>query len=224
MGSTDGIERNHRTDVEERYGIGMNIGQKILLIVGAAFAAIGGVLTVTFAGIGMTFREMRAFLAIPVFFLVLGLCFIAAVLIGVYKKSVIVKKGTRYPAKIYSYTENTAYIVNGRFTVNVIVHYFDKNQIEREVVIPTAFEKGSSSYPIGMTMDIYEYRGKYGWDPKSVRNEILPGEQELMDDKPVNPSKLRMTAVQCPNCGASYQAAAGYTGRCPYCGSYHNVE
>ena len=33
-----------------------------------------------------------------------------------------------------------------------------------------------------------------------------------------------MTAVQCPNCGASYQAAAGYTGRCPYCGSYHNVE
>ena len=74
------------------------------------------------------------------------------------------------------------------------------------------------------TMDIYEYQGKYGWDPDSVRDEILSGEQELMDDKPVDPSKLRMTAVQCPNCGASYQAAAGYTGRCPYCGSYHNVE
>ena len=53
---------------------------------------------------------------------------------------------------------------------------------------------------------------------------MLSGEQELMDDKPVDPSKLRMNAVQCPNCGASYQAAAGYTGRCPYCGSYHNVE
>ena len=92
-------------------------------------------------------------------------------------------------------------MVNGRFPVNVIVHYFDKNQIEREAVIPTAFEKGASTYPIGMTMDIYEYQGKY-----------------------VDPSKLRMTAVQCPNCGASYQAAAGYTGRCPYCGSYHNVE
>ena len=98
------------------------------------------------------------------------------------------------------------------------------NKIEREAVIPTAFEKGASTYPIGMTMDIYEYQGKYGWDPDSVRDEILPGEQELMDDKPVDPSKLRMTAVQCPNCGASYQAAAGYTGRCPYCGSYHNVE
>ena len=120
--------------------------------------------------------------------------------------------------------KNTAYMVNGRFPVNVIVHYFDKNQIEREAVIPTAFEKGASTYPIGMTMDIYEYQGKYGWDPDSVRDEILSGEQELMDDKPVDPSKLRMTAVQCPNCGASYQAAAGYTGRCPYCGSYHNVE
>ena len=115
-------------------------------------------------------------------------------------------------------------MVNGRFPVNVIVHYFDKNQIEREAVIPTAFEKGASTYPIGMTMDIYEYQGKYGWDPDSVRDEILSGEQELMDDKPVDPYKLRMTAVQCPNCGASYQAAAGYTGRCPYCGSYHNVE
>ena len=75
-------------------------------------------------------------------------------------------------------------MVNGRFPVNVIVHYFDKNQIEREAVIPTAFEKGASTYPIGMTMDIYEYQGKYGWDPDSVRDEILPGEQELMDDKP----------------------------------------
>lgn len=202
----------------------MNMGQKILLIVGGAFAAIGAVLTVVFGSVGMVFLPMRAFLALPLFFVILGICFIAAVLIGQHKKTVIEKKGTRYAAKIYSYTENTAYTVNGRFPVNVIVHYFDKNQIEREAVIPTAFEKGSGAYPIGMTMDIYEYQGRYGFDPGSVRDEILPGEQELMDDKPVDPSKLRMTAAQCPNCGASYQAAAGYTGRCPYCGSYHDVE
>ena len=183
----------------------MNMAQKVLLIIGGAFAGIGAVLTMIFGSIGMVFRPMRAFLALPLFFLIL-------------------KNGIRYAAKIYGYVENTAYMVNGRFPVNVIVHYFDKNQIEREAVIPTAFEKGASTYPIGMTMDIYEYQGKYGWDPDSVRDEILPGEQELMDDKPVDPSKLRMTAVQCPNCGASYQAAAGYTGRCPYCGSYHNVE
>ena len=122
----------------------MNMAQKILLIVGGAFAGIGAVLTVIFGSVSMVFGPMRAFLALPLFFMILGVCFIAAVLIGQYKKSVIVKKGTRYAAKIYGYTENTAYMVNGRFPVNVIVHYFDKNQIERETVIPTAFEKGSA--------------------------------------------------------------------------------
>lgn len=202
----------------------MNMAQKILLIIGGTFAGIGAVLTVIFGSVCMVFRPLRAFLTLPLFFVILGICFIAAVLIGQRKNSIIVKKGTRYVAKIYSYTENTAYTLNGSFPVNLIVHYFDKNQIEREAVIPTAFEKGSAVYPIGMTIDIYEYQGKYGWDPDSVRDEVLPGERELMDDKPVDPSRLRMTAVQCPNCGASYQAAAGYTGHCPYCGSYHNVE
>lgn len=200
------------------------MAQKILLIMGAAFAAVGIMVAAVFASVGMASGGMGAFLLLPVFFVVLGICFIAAVLSGMHKKSIIVKKGTRYAAKIYSYTENTAYTVNGRFPVNVVVRYFDRNQIIRETVIPTAFEKGSGDYPIGMTIDIYEYQGKYGFDPKSVRNETLSGEQELMDDKPVDPSKLRMKAVQCPNCGASYQAAAGYTGKCPYCGSYYNVE
>ena len=153
----------------------MNMAQKVLLIIGGAFAGIGAVLTMIFGSIGMVFRPMRAFLALPLFFLILGICFIAAVLFGQHKKSLIVKNGIRYAAKIYGYVENTAYMVNGRFPVNVIVHYFDKNQIEREAVIPTAFEKGASTYPIGMTMDIYEYQGKYGWDPDSVRDEILPG-------------------------------------------------
>lgn len=204
----------------------MNMAQKILLIIGIVFAAVGAMVAVVFvfAGIGMAFQEMGVFLVLPLFFIVLGVCFIAAVLTGMHKKSVIVKKGTRYAAKIYSYTENTAYTVNGRFPVNVVVRFFDRNQVRREAVIPTAFEKGAGAYPIGMTMDIYEYQGKYGWDSQSVRDEILPGEQELMDDKPVDTSKLRMKAVQCPNCGASYQAAAGYTGKCPYCGSYYNVE
>ena len=150
----------------------MNMAQKVLLIIGGAFAGIGAVLTMIFGGIGMVFRPMRAFLALPLFFLILGICFIAAVLFGQHKKSLIVKNGIRYAAKIYGYVENTAYMVNGRFPVNVIVHYFDKNQIEREAVIPTAFEKGASTYPIGMTMDIYEYQGKYGWGPDSVRGSF----------------------------------------------------
>ena len=204
----------------------MNMVQKILLIVGGAFAGIGAVLTMIFGSIGMVFRPMSAFLALPLFFLILGICFIAAVLFGQHKKSLIVKNGIRYAAKIYGYVENTAYMVNGRFPVNVIVHYFDKNQIEREAVIPTAFEKGASTYPIGMTMDIYEYQGKYGWDPDSVREQIRTeiARIEAGIRWTGGRKKLRLTIGGPPNCGASYQAAAGYTGRCPYCGSYHNVE
>ena len=70
---------------------------------------------------------------------------------------------------------------------------------------------------------IFEYQGKYEYDPSSVRYEILPGEQELMDNKPVDPSQLHMIAVTCPNCGASYKKAAGYAEKCPYCVSYQNT-
>lgn len=45
----------------------MNMVQKILLIVGGAFAGIGAVLTMIFGSIGMVFRPMSAFLALPLF-------------------------------------------------------------------------------------------------------------------------------------------------------------
>lgn len=45
----------------------MNMAQKILLIIGGAFAGIGAVLTMIFGSIGMVFRPMRAFLALPLF-------------------------------------------------------------------------------------------------------------------------------------------------------------
>lgn len=68
----------------------MNMAQKVLLIIGGAFAGIGAVLTMIFGSIGMVFRPMRAFLALPLFFLILGICFIAAVLFGQQdRKSVV---------------------------------------------------------------------------------------------------------------------------------------
>ena len=39
----------------------MNMAQKVLLIIGGAFAGIGAVLTMIFGGIGMVFRPMRHF-------------------------------------------------------------------------------------------------------------------------------------------------------------------
>ncbi len=194
--------------------------QKILVIMGAAYIAIGGFVSVVLAVIGVSW----VFVAIPIFFAVLGISFILGVVVSISGRKKIVKKGHRYAAKIYSYVDNTTYTVNGQFTVNIKVHYFDKNHVEREAIIPTAFEKGSGIYPIGMTIDIFEYQGRFDFDSSSVRNETLPDEAELMDDKPVSPEQLRLIAVSCPNCGSNFQAAAGYSSKCPYCGGYVNTD
>ena len=115
-------------------------------------------------------------------------------------------------------------MVNGRFPLNVKVHYFDNYGIEREVILPTSISGGADSmFPIGMTIDIYEYNGQYTYDPASVRGERLRREEELMDNKPIDPEQLHLIAVRCSNCGASYKAATGYASRCPYCGGYQNV-
>lgn len=196
----------------------MGFVQKIMLFMGVIYVLIGGVVGIFFvvAGSGI-------FVLIPLIFVVLGLGFILGVWKSVAKKKEIITKGKKYTGKIYGYVENTSYTVNDRYTINVKVRYFDENRIEREAVLPTGTSDGNSQYPVGMTIDFFEYKGKYCFDEKSVRNEILSGEAELMDNKPLEPDKITVVAVECPNCGASFRAMKGYTERCPYCGSYHNV-
>ena len=46
----------------------MNEAQKILMIVGAAFAGVGTVITIVFAGVGMG----GVFLTLPIFFILLN--------------------------------------------------------------------------------------------------------------------------------------------------------
>lgn len=197
----------------------MNTAQKILTIMGLGYVGLGGVISIVFISIG----GMGPFVLIPLLFVVLGAAFIIGVYITIANKKKIAKLGKKYSAKIYGYVENTSYTVNGAYTMNTKVHFFDDNGIEREVILPTSFSRGSDTYPIGMTIDIFEYNGKYSYDPKSVRDEILPREYELMDDKPVEPEKTSLTSVICNCCGASYQAAKGYSNKCPYCGNYHNA-
>lgn len=199
----------------------MNSAQKICMIVGAGFAGIGLFMTVLFM---FAFDEVGVFLLIPLMFVVIGLCFIVTILVMLHNKKMICVHGKKYAAKIYSYVQNTSYMVNGQFTWNVKVHYFDSYGIEREVILPTSISRGADSmFPIGMTIDIYEYKGKYSYDPASVRGERLRREEELMDNKPIDPEQLHLIAVRCSNCGASYKAATGYASRCPYCGGYQNV-
>lgn len=198
----------------------MKMAQLIIGGMGAFYIILGGGIAITFLATGLPMNAV----AIPMLFVVLGICFLIGCAIPSIRRNAVIKKGTRYAAKIYSYVDNTSYTVNGKFTSNAKVHYFDQNGIEREAIIPTAFSKGSNGmYPIGMTIDIYEYNGRYGFDPKSVRNERLPREAELMDDKPINPEEMTIVAHECENCGATFEALAGYSNKCPYCGSYLNV-
>lgn len=197
----------------------MNIAQKILLIMGFGYIAIGSVVAFAFVGSG----QAGSFIMIPLLFVALGIAFAVGVFFSIAKKKKISRLGKRYAAKIYGYVDNTSYRVNGAYTVNTKVHYFDESGTEREAIIPTSFARGSNMYPIGMTIDIFEYQGKYDFDPKSVRNEILPREYELMDDKPLEPEKAAIVSVSCQSCGATYEAASGYSNKCPYCGSYHNA-
>lgn len=196
--------------------------QVVFLILGASFAGIGTMIAVIFL-FAFGVNDGLAFIMIPLFFVIIGLCFIGAVINSKLKEKRIISKGKKYSGKIYGYVDNTSYTVNGQFTVDTKVHYFDENGTEREAVIPTGFSKGSNGYPIGMTIDIYEYNGKYNYDSKSVRNEILARENELMDDKPVDPLLINIIAVKCPNCGASFEAAYGYSNKCPYCDGYINA-
>lgn len=202
----------------------MNAAHKIVVLVGSIFLAIGVLVGIIFAVVAGSGNFQAGMLALPGGFILIGGGMDIVVAILVHNKKEIVKKGVRYPAKIYGYTENTSVVVNNTYLMDTIVHYFDAYHVEREAVIPTGFTRGAGMYPIGLTIDIFEYNGKYGYDPASVRDEKLPGEEELMDDKPVAPDKLRLVAVRCPNCGSNFRAASGYASKCPYCGSYLNIQ
>ena len=202
----------------------MNAAHKIVVLVGSIFLAVGVFVGIIFAIVAEPGKFPLAMLSLPGGFLLIGGGMDIVVAILVHNKKMIVKKGVRYPAKIYGYTENTSVKVNNTYMMDTIVHYFDSYYVEREAIIPTGFTRGAGMYPIGLTIDIFEYNGKYGYDPDSVRDERLPGEEELMDDKPVAPDQLRLVAVRCPNCGSSFRAATGYSSKCPYCGNYLNVN
>lgn len=192
----------------------------ILGCMGAFYIVLGG-------GIALVFYlvdGMSIGVIIPLIFVIIGIGMLIGITIPSIKKSAIKRNGTKYSGKIYGYVNNTSFMLNGAYTLNTKVHYFDNKGIEREAILPTSFAKGSNQYPIGMTIDIYEYQGKYGYDPKSVRNQILPREEELMDNKPIDMNSVQTLAVTCPNCSASFHAAIGYANNCPYCGSAINPK
>ncbi len=187
---------------------------KILILVGAIFALVGAMLTFIF----LVNRDVFGLWALfPLFFVVLGLCFIIPGIIDVTRTRKIIKNGKRIPAKICGYVEDKSVVINGGYAVNTVVRYFDNYRRVKETVIETGFQHGSNAYPIGMTVDLYEYDGKISWNRDSVRQETLFDERELMDGFEDN-SDGEVIAVECPKCGASFCATKGFANMCPYCG------
>ncbi len=197
----------------------MNLLRNVILILGTSFFFMGAIIMTVFIATG----GIGAFILIPALFAVIGIVFLVVGIKMFIADKKIKSKGTKYKAKIYSYVDNTSVVVNGTFTINCKVHFWDKNGIEKEAVIPTGFSRGSNEYPIGMTIDIYEYEGRYDFDKHSVRSEVLDREDELMDDKPVDRAEVRMVAISCQSCGITYEAVAGYSASCPYCGHHINA-
>lgn len=199
----------------------MKAAHKIIFMIGVIFIFVGTFVMIPFSAGHGTFRWM---IFLPLFFIVLGVCLVLVPLFAYGKNRRIRSHGTKYAAKIYGYAEDTSVLVNGSYPVNTVVHYFDENGTEREAILETGFAKGSGAYPLGMTIDIYEYNGKFSWDAASVRNEELPGEAELLDNKPVSTAGLKTIAMECSGCGASFTATKGFVGKCPYCGRFIDAQ
>ncbi len=199
-----------------------------LLVFGGIFFFVGLAVMIGCLGFGVVgaqfgFGFSNLIVLFPMLFMLLGLIVLLYAFVLIKRKKDISKKGTRYQAKIYGYVEDKSLVVNGDFTMNLKVHFFDDNRVEREAILVTNFPKNSDMYGIGMTIDIFEYNGKFDFDKASLRYEHIAGEEELMDDKPINPDEQQFTAVTCPYCGASFNAVADYSNKCPYCNGYINA-
>lgn len=198
----------------------MNSAEKFDLLFGGIFSGVGVVLFIVSIGCLIS-GQLEPVGICAIFMLVfggVGAGFLIVLIVSLTKKKRILSKGKKYTGKIYGYCEDKSFTMNGDFLVNTRVRYFDEDGIEREAILPTRFTKGTGDFPIGATIDISVLDKSCSWDNKSVRYEEIDREDELMDSKPLEQSKLNMVAVSCRNCGASFTAAQGYVCNCPYCG------
>lgn len=196
---------------------------KFLKLFGTVFFSVGVLMLIISLGIVRTTGDFIACggtLILSIVFGGVGGGLLIAQIKKRKERQKILSEGTRYTGKIHSYVEDKSCTMNGDYPINLNVHYFDHRGTEREAIIPTGFTKGSGEYPIGATIDIIALGTNYTWDKDSVRFERIFGEEELMDDKPLQHAS--MVGVSCKSCGASFSAAKGYVNKCPYCGGSIN--
>ena len=181
----------------------MKAAYKILFFMGLIFVFVGIIVFVPFV---LNIQVFGIMVAIPVFFVILGICFIVPFMKQKRADKKIMRLGKKRIAKISDYVEDTSATVNGEYLINTVVHYFDDRGKVCDAILETGFMRGSNKYPLGMSVDIYEYDGKVVWDKKSVRIEELPGG-----------SQPEIVVSECMSCGSSFCSTKGFISKCPYC-------
>lgn len=106
----------------------------ILFLMGGMFFTIGMVMTILFASTSGIFREsgIGVFVLIPLLFALIGAVMLVIAFRQMIRKMEVRSKGTRYPAKVYGYVDDSSFVVNGQYTVNTKVRFFDVNHYVRE--------------------------------------------------------------------------------------------
>lgn len=192
--------------------------QMVFIIMGSLFLLLSIGIGGFFLLASISDPTILPLIFIPGVFFVVGAIFLIYALVPIAKRNKIKKNGKKYYAKICGYSDNTMVTINGSFTVDLIVRYFNQQGGIIETVLPTTLQRGATrNFPLGHTIDIYELNGNYAWDAKSVREVVIKGEERLMN---YEPGKIKMVPVECKHCGASFMSQDNRTGQCPYCGTY----
>lgn len=187
-----------------------------------SFGAASGIAAVWVLLTTWSWGAAGAMLFFAIIFGGIGGAFLISQIKAANRRKRIKREGTRYTGKIYGYVEDRRIMVNESYPVNTKVRYFDKYDVEREAVVPTGFLKGSGDFPIGATIDIIVLDSDCTWVKGSVRYVHIDREEELMDNKPLDPALKEVVAVTCSHCAATFTATKGYVSACPYCGNQIN--
>ncbi len=160
-----------------------------------------------------------------IFFALIGLLIIGSGIRSILNYRKILNEGRRYYGKIWQHEPDTSYYVNNQPGVALVVHYMGDDGQPKEEIVKTGSTK-AEKFPLGATVEIAITEGGAIMVPKSVSNDPIPYQEELL--KPVAfgaPQGFGPTAVgtgeiavACPGCQSAVMVVPGSTVVCSVCG------
>lgn len=138
---------------------------------------------------------------------------IVSILRTIKKRADALRLGTRYQAKIVGYAFDYAMRVSGQSARDIVVAFIKDGKRYQRAISTKMFNR--TRFPIGATVDIYEYKGEYLIGSEAY-DERIPRETELMG----NTSRLEQNGVSNPPAKEDIWG----TVVCPHCGQEFVVE